>query len=68
MVQPDPLKKKEPRVQRASKCKLDLALFELPLEPQKKKGTLDRLPGSKSSGVACRGRMFFSNFKLNGKG
>ena len=32
MVQPDPLKKKEPRAQRASKHKLDLALFELPLE------------------------------------
>ena len=65
-VQPDPLKKKQPRAQRASKRKLDLALFELPLElKEEKKGTLDRLHGSRSLEVACRGMMFLSNFKLN---
>ena len=40
MVQPDPLKKKEPRAQRASKRKLDLAMFELPMELQEKKRSL----------------------------
>ena len=28
-------------------------------------GMLDRLHGSKSLGVACRGMMFLSNFKVN---
>ena len=65
MVQHNPRQKKQARAQRASKRKLELALFELPTELQKKKGTLDRLPGSKSFGVACRGMMFFNNFKLN---
>ena len=37
MVQPNPSKKKQPRAQRASKRKLNLAAFELLLELKEKK-------------------------------
>ena len=65
MVQPDPLKKKQPRAQRASKRKLDLALFEPPLELKEKKRSLGPVARVKVFAVACRGMMFLSNFKLN---
>ena len=65
MVQATPSKKRNHEVSGLRSANSTLPLFELPMELQEKKGASDRLPGSKSLGVACRGMMFFGNFKLH---
>ena len=67
MVQPDPLKKKQPRAQRASKRKLDLALFELPLELKEKKRSLGTVARVKVLGGCLSGDDFFEQFQAQQK-
>ena len=67
MVQPDPLQKKQPRAQRASKRKLDLALFELPLELKEKKRSLGPVARVKVFGGCLSGDDVFEQFQAQQK-
>ena len=66
MVQPDALKKKEPWAQRASKRKLNLALFELLLELKKKRNPLWVAP-VKVFGGCLSGDDVFQQFQAQQK-
>ena len=63
MVQPDLPPKKEPRGKRASKRKLDLALFELPMELQEKKRSLGPVARVKVFGGCLSGDDVFEQFQ-----
>ena len=67
MVQPDPFKKKEPRGKRASKRKLDLALFDLPMELQEKKRSLGPVARVKVFGGCLSGDDVFEQFQSQQK-
>ena len=67
IVQPDPLKKQEPRAQRASKRKLDLALFELLLKPKEKQRNLGPVARVKVFGGCLSGNDVFQQFQAQQK-